>query len=84
MDIPCLPLHVLIYLIPDVVDDQRGITANDPAFVLFLSFNLGEILLNDIDDEIRIIIGKFTDRIKKHTGKRVQGIVDFQNLGIDG
>ena len=83
MDVLRLPFCVFKNLFSNIRYNQRGITTNDFPFILFIAFNLSKILLYHINDKIRIFIGQFANRVKKHTSQCIQSIINFQNLRIN-
>ena len=82
MNILCLSVHVFVNLLADIGNNQRRIPADDSSLVFFISRNLTQVLLYDINDKVCIIIGELTNRIQQHTCQSVHGIVYFQNLRI--
>ena len=84
MDVLRLPLHMLENLCADVADDQGGIAADDLSFIFLIAFDLSQILIRHINDEIRVIIGKLRDRVQQHTCQCVHRVFHFENLRVHG
>ena len=82
MGLPCLSLHMFIYLFPDIIHDGSSITTDNFPLFFFCAIDLSKIPINQFHNEVGIIIGKFTDGIQKHTCQSIYCVIDFEDLSI--
>ena len=82
MDVLCLSIHMCIDLFLDIFHDKSSIATNDFLFFFLIAWYLAEVLFNYINDKVSVIVGKFTNRVEKHTRKCVPGILDFECLCV--